>query len=77
MRLLGQFFFFIIRFQKHKTNYSEQKFKNMHKTHLREKKLLICLFPFCAFILLVLLVKLKSLNGLKKLVFMSLPIPLN
>ena len=51
--------------------------KNTHKKHLREKKLLICLFAFCGSILLVLLVKTKSLNGLKKLVFMSLPVPLN
>ena len=63
--------------KKHKTAYSEQKIKITHKKHLRRKKLLIRLFAFCAFILLVLLVKTKSLNGLKKLVFMSLPVPLN
>ena len=77
MTLLGQFyFFFIIRFHKLKTAYNNDK-KNTLKKHLREKKLLICLFAFCAFILLVLLIKTKSLNGLKKLVFMSLPVPLN
>ena len=42
-------FFFIIRFHEHKATYSEQKWKNTHKKHLREKKLLIPLLAFCAF----------------------------
>ena len=61
--------------------------KNAHKTHPGEKKSLICLFAFCAFPWLCFYAisafnafsackifswKIKSLNGPKKLVFVSL-----
>ena len=55
MRLLGSvlnFFFLQKDFtstKKHKTAYSEQKQKNTYKKHLLGKKLLVHLFPFCAF----------------------------
>ena len=57
MRLLGQFyyFFFIIRFHKHETAYSEQKLKkDAQKTSKRKKVTyslicVLCLYTFSAF----------------------------
>ena len=51
--------------KKYKTAYSEKKFKNVYKKHLREKS---HLFAYLRFVLLFGCV---SLNGFKKLVFVS------
>ena len=65
MRSLGQFCFFTKRFhthKKHKTHKSKQKQKRQRfyvlEKHLRGRKSLIHLFPFCAFY--VLFVRVKS-----------------
>ena len=63
MRLLGQsyFFFFHNKISQAQNRLQQTMIKkNTHKKHLREKKLLICLFAFCGSILLVLLVKKKE-----------------
>ena len=72
--------------KEHKTAYNKQKSKNVYKKHLREKKSLIRLFTICAFAWLcfyafsafsafsackIFSSKIKSLNGSKKLVFVS------
>ena len=59
LRLLGQVFFHnkISQAQNH---LQRTKMKNYAQKYLRQKKLLICLIAFCAFVLLVLLVKTKS-----------------
>ena len=70
-------FFFHNKTSQAKNRLQRTEIKKYAQKTSKRKKLLIRLFAFCAFILLVLLVKTKSLNGLKKLVFMSLPVPLN
>ena len=63
------FFFFHNKISQAPNRLQPTKIKNTHKKHLKRKKVTYLRF--------VLLVKVKSLNGLKKLVFMSLPVPLN
>ena len=70
-------FFFHNNISQAQNSLQRTKIKKYAQKSSKRKKLLIRLFAFCAFILLMLLVKTKSLNGLKKLVFMSLPVPLN
>ena len=71
------FFFFHNKISQAQNRLQRTEIKKYAQKTSKRKKLLIRLFAFCAFILLVLLIKTKSLNGLKKLVFMSLPVPLN
>ena len=77
INLVGQFFFFHNKTSQAQNRLQRTEIEKYAQKTSKRKKLLIRLFAFCAFILLVLLVKTKSLNGLKKLVFMSLPVPLN
>ena len=77
INLVGQFFFFHNKISQAQNRLQRTEIKKYAQKTSKRKKLLIRLFAFCAFILLVLLIKTKSLNGLKKLVFMSLPVPLN
>ena len=71
------FFFFHDKISQAQNRLQRTKIKKYAQKTSKKKKILIRLFAFCVFIRLVLLVKTKSLNGLKKLVFMSLPVPLN
>ena len=64
----------MITFHKYKTAYSKHKYAQ--KTS-KKKSYLFAYLRFVLWYFLVLLVKTKSLNGLKKLVFMSLPVSLN
>ena len=77
INLVGQFFFFHNKISQAQNRLQRTEIKKYAQKTSKRKKLLIRLFAFCAFILLVFLVKTKSSNGFKKLVFMSLPVPLN
>ena len=77
IRAVVFFFFFHDKISQAQNRLQRTKIKKYAQKTSKKKKILIRLFAFCVFIRLVLLVKTKSLNGLKKLVFMSLPVPLN
>ena len=83
MRLLGLFFFFFFHNTISQLQNRLQRTKSKKYAQKTSKIKKVTYSLICVFILLVLLVKTKSLSGLKKLVFMSLrqftflPVPLN
>ena len=79
MRLLGQFYLFFFRNKilQAQNRLQRTKIKKYAQKTSKRKKVtysLICVLCFYTFSTFS---KKKCLNGLKKLVFMSLPVPLN
>ena len=67
--------FFHYKISRVQNRLQRTKIKEYAQKTSKKKKLLIRLFAFCASILLVLLVKTKSLNGLKETIFYVFIIP--